>query len=352
MFQLKIYQNSIIYDIHQNFQSNEAYIFDLDGTIIKTKSGKKFAKDIDDWKYLNDNTYEMLKDLSQKGNIIIMTNQKGISKKKLTVKEFNQKINAIFKNIPNVSIFAAIQFDRNRKPLTGTYEFIISQMNDINIKWYMGDAAGRLRDHSSDDRFWALNNQIAFKLPNDNKSRELPDLTDYHKNVIGNTPISDKPFKLGHKKIKNKRVYMLIGFPGSGKSYLASKLELPNVNRDILKTKSKQKNIIKEYVSKSLSFVIDNTNLTLKQRLETLEEPKKHGYKIYYIHFDYNIKLCKHLNFMRCQLGGKCVPEIAYRVLKKKYVPPNKSKEPYEKLYKIPLYKNIISKKEFNYYYI
>jgi histidinol phosphatase-like enzyme len=49
-----------------NFQfdgdSNKIAGFDLDYTLIKTKSGRTFAKDKDDWVFLVDNTVETLKE--------------------------------------------------------------------------------------------------------------------------------------------------------------------------------------------------------------------------------------------------------------------------------------------------
>ena len=55
-------------------------VFDLDYTLIKTKSGRKFPKDGDDWVYLYDNTREMLLEMSGAYNIILFTNQKRVRK--------------------------------------------------------------------------------------------------------------------------------------------------------------------------------------------------------------------------------------------------------------------------------
>jgi bifunctional polynucleotide phosphatase/kinase len=49
--------------------------FDMDYTIIKTKSGKKFPQNKDDWELLYDNTKAKLTQLSQDGfTIVIFTN--------------------------------------------------------------------------------------------------------------------------------------------------------------------------------------------------------------------------------------------------------------------------------------
>jgi DNA 3'-phosphatase len=63
---------------HKNFKfRSKLAIFDLDDTIIKPKSGKKFSEDEDDWRFI-ENSKETILELSEKHSIIIITNQKGI----------------------------------------------------------------------------------------------------------------------------------------------------------------------------------------------------------------------------------------------------------------------------------
>ena len=60
--------------------------FDLDGTLIHTKSGRTFPINVDDWKLFNDNVIPVLKQLTKKNySIVIITNQLGVSKNKITV---------------------------------------------------------------------------------------------------------------------------------------------------------------------------------------------------------------------------------------------------------------------------
>lgn len=70
--------------------------FDLDGTLINTKSGRTFPINVDDWKLFNDNIIPVLKQLTEKNySIVIITNQLGVSKNKITVDELQQKIEAM-----------------------------------------------------------------------------------------------------------------------------------------------------------------------------------------------------------------------------------------------------------------
>jgi hypothetical protein len=54
----------ITYDCEDFSTDKPTAAFDLDYTIIKTKSGKVFPRDKDDWLYLYDNTVSFLRDLS------------------------------------------------------------------------------------------------------------------------------------------------------------------------------------------------------------------------------------------------------------------------------------------------
>ena len=55
--------------------------FDMDWTLIKTKTGKTFAKDANDWLELFPSTKTVIQDLvnSHKFNIVIFTNQAGVA---------------------------------------------------------------------------------------------------------------------------------------------------------------------------------------------------------------------------------------------------------------------------------
>ncbi|KUF99986.1 Triosephosphate isomerase [Phytophthora nicotianae] len=60
--------------------------FDLDGTLIVTKSGKKFAKDKDDWKLFHPTLVrDKLAQLARDGfTLTIFSNQNGIAKGHIT----------------------------------------------------------------------------------------------------------------------------------------------------------------------------------------------------------------------------------------------------------------------------
>ena len=53
--------------------------FDLDYTLIRPKSNRKFPKDKDDWKFVHDKIPEILRQvINKKYYLVIFTNQKGL----------------------------------------------------------------------------------------------------------------------------------------------------------------------------------------------------------------------------------------------------------------------------------
>ena len=70
--------------------------FDLDGTLITTKSGAKFSKSSDDWKFFHQNVPNMIREKYHEGaHIAIISNQNGISKGHTTIGELKTKLRAI-----------------------------------------------------------------------------------------------------------------------------------------------------------------------------------------------------------------------------------------------------------------
>ena len=58
------------------FENVQAVLFDLDGTLINTKSGRTFPIDVNDWKLFNINVKPVLKQLVEKNySIIIITKE-------------------------------------------------------------------------------------------------------------------------------------------------------------------------------------------------------------------------------------------------------------------------------------
>ena len=160
--------------------SSKVVGFDIDWTVIQTKSGKKFPTGPSDWTFLFDCVPQKLQSLQKEGKkIVFFTNQAGIEKGKQDVKGLLKKlediINAI--GIP-IQVFICTGNSHYRKPSTTMWKFLESKCNggvkiDANESAFVGDAAGRPKnwspgkpkDFSATDRMFAANCGVSFATP-------------------------------------------------------------------------------------------------------------------------------------------------------------------------------------------
>ena len=180
--------------------SNNLAGFDLDSTLIKTKSGKTFPINNSDWVLLYDIIVEKFKTFN-KQTVIIFSNQMGISKGHTNEEEILEKIKNIQKKINSPFIFiASKEDDIFRKPRIGMYEYIEKKINiqfDKKKSFYVGDMAGRKNDKTDSDRKFSLNLDIKFYTPEEyflNKEPDAYDISGYkldnnHKGTKINTDI-------------------------------------------------------------------------------------------------------------------------------------------------------------------
>ena len=85
--------SDLLYFFKKINNNNKIAAFDLDSTLIKTKSGRTFPTDHNDWQLWSDNISEILKKLQKNGfQIMIFSNQSRL-KKEDTKNLFKQHIN-------------------------------------------------------------------------------------------------------------------------------------------------------------------------------------------------------------------------------------------------------------------
>ena len=324
-------------DISGFSEIKSVYIFDLDYTLIKTKSGKKFPTNKFDWELLYQEIPSCLEKISKsKGIIGIVSNQKGL-KTQQQITDWIDKIKAISKFIKLDFVFASIGDDRYRKPMPGSYDYIKSQFEFINWTkisaeskiYYIGDAFGRTKDFSDTDVKYAHNcgfkfktPEVFFSIPNSDKSGtiEYPILTYF-------TELEQaKLFEELDTLIKTyKKVLILtIGLPASGKSFIRKELikkypQFVYSNNDDVGAKLQSRMLVKK-ISTEYNFIIDdNTNLNKLAREEKLNQFNDY-FKIG-LWFDYSMEVCFHLNWMRMYwFGGKLLPKVTYYTLANKFV--------------------------------
>jgi bifunctional polynucleotide phosphatase/kinase len=340
------YNSSILLNLTQAKNIEKIYMFDLDYTIIKTKSGKKFPVDKMDWELLYPNVQTKFNELVKPNDLGIrdvlvgvISNQKGL-KSSDQISDWIDKIKNISKLITIDFVFASITDDRFRKPLTGSYEYIKEKFPNIdwdkissrNKIYYIGDAFGRPTDFSDTDIKFAKNCGLKFKTPemffkvglssnNQLGSIEYPKINYFTKVE------QDELFDLIDREINNhadeKILIMMIGLPASGKSFARKELikrfpQFAYTNNDDIGEKVMSRNLITNLSDDCDYLIDDNTNLDKFSREKKLKKFERY-YKIG-IWFDYDLEVCWHLNWMRMYwFGTKLLPKVTYYTLRKKF---------------------------------
>ena len=331
--------NYTFYDNLSNTNLNNyknIIIFDLDGTLIKTKSGKIFPTNKNDWIFNYDNVISVMNNL-ENTIIGIISNQKGL-KSDTQIKDWQDKINNICKSVNFHFIFASFKDDRYRKPMVGSWEYIKEYLKAIDISKkeiiYVGDACGREKDHNDTDIKFALNCNFKFYTPEkffgSKVGKQLatityPDLIYYTKTEF-NKIVKEI---INNFKENDKILITMIGFPACGKSFIRKLIinEYPEFkynNKDDLKCKIINENLIIKHDT-SINYIIDdNTNMNLKNRKELFKIYKTH-FKIG-IYFDYELELAIHLNYMRMYwYGQELINKVAYNTLNKNHDIPDEN---------------------------
>ncbi|KAI9664569.1 MAG: hypothetical protein M1821_006015, partial [Bathelium mastoideum] len=249
----------------------------------------KFGKDATDWKWWHASVPGAIRKLSAEGYlVVVLSNQAGISlatqpkqaksdHKRLL--DFKAKAMAVLNQLDlPVSIYAATEKDRYRKPRMGMWEELKADHNleaqdsiDLSNSVFIGDAGGRTgssksnvgKDFSCSDRDFAANVGIVFKSPEefflgeDAKpfKRDFDPATYVGKGVetaTNATPISSS-------EINQIELVLFCGSPGSGKSTFYWKHLKPGyerVNQDILKTRDRCLKVAAEFVKEGKSVAV------------------------------------------------------------------------------------------------
>ncbi|KAM0754682.1 PNK3P-domain-containing protein [Meredithblackwellia eburnea MCA 4105] len=311
--------------IHGNPKgSSKVAAFDLDGTIIVTKSGNKFPKDKTDFMFLYPEIPRKLKELHQDGYaIVFISNQAGPNAQQ---QAFKDKMPLFASNISTVPFhaFAALDYDKYRKPATGAWEIYVEKFNggipvDYEQSFYVGDAAGRQQtaskkaDHSDCDIKMAMNAGLNFHTPEEffrSASVYRGPLKGYDPRTHDhNVPLftpTNKPLvpKFDEFTERVPDVVLFVGFPASGKTSLFNKYFAPagyaHINQDTLKTRDACLRQLRACLSSSppQSCVVDNTNparATRKQYLDLIrKEFPKLKITVRAFVFDASVDVAKH----------------------------------------------------------
>lgn len=300
-------------------------IFDLDGTLVKTKSGKKFYENKDDWELFSKNVPNILAKLSSSCTIVIITNQMGMEKGKTDIDEWKEKVEDICKliDIP-LCILCSKGNDVYRKPQPTLFNILNKNSNvQTNKSFYCGDAMGRKGDHSDTDLKFALNCNL-FAI--------TPEKLFYGKDDLVKSVKYPDVFKINKQfniKPEEREMIIMVGYPGSGKSHLTkliSDVSIYNhvsVSRDIFGTIDKCIKRATDLCIMGNSVIIDNTSPSVDDRKKFIDIAKKFKYRCRCIYVSTDMETSEHNNYNRRYISGKdLVPKIVYNIFKKKFVCP------------------------------
>jgi len=297
--------------------------YDIDGTIITTKSGKVFPIDYKDWKFLYENTITKLREYYNKDYCIIFISNQGGLKTIEQKDNWKKKINNIVKEIDiPLCVYSSADNYFYRKPFATIWNIIKSKILISDKSFYCGDAAGRKNDHNDTDYKFALNCDIKFMTPEMvflNKSKcndckiNYPNLSELNNNSNYN-----------FLPEKNRELIIMFGFPGSGKSTFINKyiepFEYVIINQDILKTKNKCINETEKYMKINKNIVIDSLNYTKEMRKIYINIAKKYNYNVRCIVLNTSYEISKHNMLYRYYKSNGTesrIPDLVYNKMKK-----------------------------------
>ncbi len=326
-----------------NLTNQKIAAFDMDDTLITTKSGKTFAENDDDWKIYDNSIKNKLINLHNNGyKLVIISNQLGVSKGKVDTNILKSKIQKLINFLQlNFTIFCAINDDHYRKPRMGLWNLI---NGDKTNSFYCGDAGGLDKrtidseiidkDFSDGDLKFALNVKIKF-IHRDEFVFDVKYDSIKVKYPIDFKTINNKSNYIF--KPNSQEIILNVGLPASSKSYFSLNNIVPNnyeyINQDTLKTPKKCIMEAEKALKLSKSVVIDNTNLTIDTRKVFIELANKYGIKCRCLIFNTPLEICIHNSYFRNYTTdgkNKIIPKMVYNMMKKKYVKPLLSEGFYE----------------------
>ncbi|XP_013075013.2 uncharacterized protein F21D5.5-like [Biomphalaria glabrata] len=325
--------------------------FDVDFTVIKTASGRKFATGAKDWVFWDTTVPEKLRSLNKDDyRIVFFTNQAGIEKKKLTPESFKDKMEDIIKQlgIP-VLVFASTGSNQYRKPNTAMWDYFVKNCNNgVKVDkakcTYVGDAAGRSKgwakdkpkDFSCSDRMFAANIGIRFSTPDEFFLNEAP--VPFHWGSLDSKKFlsSHPPVPAGADKSsfasKVQELVLMVGQPASGKSTFRRRHLEPSgyvaVNRDTMGTMEKCIKAAKAALQEGKSVVADNTNPSVDGRAAFIKLAQEKGIPCRCFWLQTPLELSHHLNmFRQNQTKGavRRIPDVGFNMFKKNFQEPQLS---------------------------
>lgn len=231
--------------------STKLAVFDFDWTLICPKNGTTWSSNKDDWKFLYDNTTDILKQYHIQGySIVIVTYQSRQYKIDMI-----HEIITMFQDVIPITVIVS---DKQTKKDFDIMDYLDTDIIDINTSFYCGDADGEQGSWSDMDRKFAEKNKLTFYKPADL--------------FADNQVVSDTSmFPDMLNTILNTTLIIMCGSPASGKSTFVKEHLIPLgfsvVSSDTYNgNKKKMKKDTRKLIENKKRVVIDACNPTLLNR--------------------------------------------------------------------------------------
>jgi bifunctional polynucleotide phosphatase/kinase len=304
-------------------------LFDLDGTLIQSKSGKRWAADGNDWVFMGDVPGTLQRYATEGWTIAIVTNQSewlrtrseaGPRTKISTVLDALFAANAwapwclVATGSPTETVY--------RKPARGLYDLLLRELDATPTEVKMcGDAVGAAAERpeyrwSDSDAVFARNIGATFQTPESVFGRSKPRINLHAKEIV-----------------------ILVGNMGSGKSSSAHALcaqsasedivcafDYIHLEQDVLKNARAMLRSTRTYLDESKSVIVDATHATAEARAPYIALARELGITCRIL---WHIRDGRPYNALR----AAPVPEVAYSVYSKRFEDPRLDGTPYEVIY-------------------
>lgn len=352
--------------------------FDLDSTLITTKSRAKFPKTAQDWKLYSPRVATMLATLAEENHVlVIFTNQAGVSNGRINETFIKSRLEGILSAVKvDMGVLVATSKDNYRKPGTGMWDVFVQLLGgidkiDLKNSFYVGDAAGRAArpgagaDFSDSDLRFSINVGLPFRTPEEyflgRKHEavstlaiqgfdprpmvqdetistivdESTDLDAMLRSMLSPVEVIDDlnlGSSVGEGLPSVQTMVLMHGFPASGKTSFVKRHLIPRgyvwVNQDTMQTFARCARATREALAGGKSVVVDNTNPDRNARAKYIELAKAPGLNIKVIALSMLTpkELAQHLNIVRERVSmGKLphVPNVAYHAYQKRAQDPD-----------------------------
>jgi len=307
--------------------------FDYDWTLVRPESGNTFARGRDDWRWMQPTVPRDLKNFYDAGYFIaIFTNQTKAFKREQVLKVLGDL------KIPMAVCIGVEKADQ--KPGVAMMDALTARIAGakewkLGASFFVGDAMGRRGDWSDVDKVFA--ETVGF-----GKIRVPEDLFKPAAAVAAPAPAgaaaaaaaapagAPLPDALSVAPPGQREVVIMIGFPGSGKSTIATGLFGADARYEVLhgdhyKTPKKLAQAASAALAAGKLPVVDATNPSREKRAVYIALAREAGVPARCVHVATSRETAYARNVARVE--AKVVPRIAYAVYNKHFVAPDAEAE-------------------------